>query len=151
MYPKQQDTFAPEIVGSEVRYNAWGNKLSDITDDQLAMFPYLTKNPRNNVTDFFNTGQTYNNSISLNGGTEHSSTYFSYGNTVQKGLMDKNKFVRHNLLFKQSYNLLNDKLKLDLSLNYITQKTINRPVIGKAKGALPGLYLTPNAIDLRIF
>ncbi len=151
VYPKQQDTFAPEIVGSEVRYNAWGNKLSDITDDQLAMFPYLTKNPRNNVTDFFNTGQTYNNSISLNGGTEHSSTYFSYGNTVQKGLMDKNKFVRHNLLFKQSYNLLNDKLKLDLSLNYITQKTINRPVIGKAKGALPGLYLTPNAIDLRYF
>lgn len=151
VYPKQQETFAPEIVGSEVRYNAWGNKLSDITDDQLAMFPYLTRNPRNNVTDFFNTGQTYNNSISLNGGTEHSSTYFSYGNTVQKGLMDKNKFVRHNLLFKQSYNLLNDKLKLDLSLNYVTQKTINRPVIGKAKGSLPGLYLTPNAIDLRYF
>lgn len=151
IYPKQQETFAPEIVGSEVRYNAWGNKLSDITDDQLAMFPYLTRNPRNNVTDFFNTGQTYNNSISLNGGTEHSSTYFSYGNTVQKGLMDKNKFVRHNLLFKQSYNLLNDKLKLDFSLNYVTQKTINRPVIGKAKGSLPGLYLTPNAIDLRYF
>lgn len=151
VYPKQQETFAPEIVGSEVRYNAWGNKLSDITDDQLAMFPYLTRNPRNNVTDFFNTGQTYNNSVSLNGGTEHSSTYFSYGNTVQKGLMDKNKFVRHNLLFKQSYNLLNDKLKLDFSLNYVTQKTKNRPVIGKAKGSLPGLYLTPNAIDLRYF
>lgn len=151
VYPEQQKTFAPEIVGSEVRYNAWGNKISDITDDQLALFPYLTRSPRNNVTDFFNTGQTYNNSISLNGGTEHSSTYFSYGNTVQKGLIDKNKFVRHNLLFKQSYNLFNDKLKLDLSLNYVTQKTINRPVIGKAKSSLPGLYLTPNAIDLRYF
>ena len=65
--------------------------------------------------------------------------------------MDKNKFVRHNLLFKQSYNLFNDKLKLDLSLNYVTQKTINRPVIGKAKGSLPGLYLTPSAVDLRYF
>ena len=151
VYPEQQKTFAPEIVGGEVRYNAWGNKISDITDDQLAMFPYLTKNPRNNVTDFFKTGQTYNNSISLNGGTEYSSTYFSYGNTTQKGLMDKNKFVRHNLFFKQSYNLFNDKLKLDLSLNYVTQKTINRPVIGKAKGSLPGLYLTPSAVDLRYF
>lgn len=39
-----------------MRYNAWGNKISDITDDQLAMFPYLTKNPRNNVTDFFKNG-----------------------------------------------------------------------------------------------
>lgn len=151
VYPEQQKVFAPEIVGSEVRYNAWGSNISDITDDQLAMFPYLTKNPGNNITDFFKTGQTYNNSISLNGGTEHSSTYFSYGNTVQKGLMDKNKFVRHNLLFKQSYNLFNEKLKLDLSLNYVTQKTNNRPVIGKAKGALPGLYLTPAAIDLRYF
>lgn len=151
VYPQQQTTFAPEIVGSEVRYNAWGGKISDITDDQLAMFPYLTRTPGNNVTDFFKTGQTYNNSISLNGGTEHSSTYFSYGNTVQKGLMDKNKFVRHNLLFKQSYNLFNDKLKLDMSLNYVTQKTTNRPVIGKAKGSLPGLYLTPAAVDLRYF
>lgn len=45
VYPEQQKTFAPEIVGGEVRYNAWGNKISDITDDQLAMFPYLTKIP----------------------------------------------------------------------------------------------------------
>ena len=151
VYPKQQTIFAPEIVGSDVRYNGWGNKIADITDDQIAQFPYLTRDPRNNVTDFFNVGQTYNNSVSLTSGTEHSSLYFSYGNTTQKGMMDKNKFVRHNLLFKESFSLFNDKLKLDFSLNFITQKTKNRPVIGKAKGALVGLYLTPAAVDLRYF
>lgn len=151
MYSQQQKTFAPEIVGSEVKFNGWGNPVSDLTDDQLAQFPYLTRNPRNNVTDFFKTGQTYNNSVALSGGTEHSSTYFSYGNTVQKGLIDKNKFVRHNLLFKQSYNLFNNKLKIDFSLNYITQKVNNTPVIGIAKGTLTGLYATPRAVDLRYF
>ena len=40
---------------------------------------------------------------------------------------------------------------MDFSLNYVTQKTDNRPVIGKSKGSLPGLYLTPSAVDLRYF
>lgn len=150
-YPKQQRIFAPEIVGAEVKYNAWGNKIADLTDDQLAQFPYLTRDPRNNVTDFFKTGQTYNNSVSLTSGTENSSLYFSYGNTFQKGMMDKNKFCRHNLMFKESFSLFDNKLKLDLSLNYVTQRTDNRPVIGKAKGALVGLYLTPAAVDMRYF
>ncbi len=151
VYPKQQTTFAPVIKGTTIEYNGWGDPTANLTDDQLAMFPYLTRNPRNNVTDFYKTGQTYNNSIALNGGTEHSSTYFSYGNTIQKGLMDNNKFARHNLLFKESYNMFNGKLKLDFSLNYVTQKTDNRPIIGKSKGSLPGLYLTPSAVDLRYF
>lgn len=151
MYPQQQKIFAPVIKGTTVDYNGWGDPVADLTDDQLAMFPYLTRNPVNNVTHFFKTGQTYNNSVALNGGTEHSNTYFSYGNTTQKGLMDNNTFMRHNLLFKESYKLLNGKLQLDFSLNYVTQKTDNRPVIGKSKGSLPGLYLTPRAVDLRYF
>ncbi|MEG1839077.1 MAG: SusC/RagA family TonB-linked outer membrane protein, partial [Bacteroidaceae bacterium] len=151
MYPKQQKEFAPRIDGSTINYDGWGGRIADLTDDELATYPYLTRNPRNNITDYFKTGQTYNNSVSLSGGTEHSSTYFSYGNTVQKGMMDKNKFVRHNLLFKESYNVFNNRLKLDLSLNYITQKTNNRPIIGLTKSGLPGLYCTPSAVDLRYF
>lgn len=151
MYPQQQTEFAPEFTGGSFKYNAWGKRISELSDDELAMHPYLTRNPGNNVTDFYETGQTYNNSVSLNSGTENSTTYFSYGNTVQKGLIENNKFVRHNLLFKESYNLFNKRLKLDFSLNYITQRTKNRPVIGLAKGALPGLYRTPAAVDLRYF
>lgn len=151
MYPKQQKEFAPNIEGNVINYDGWGKRIADLTDDDLAMFPYLTRNPRNNITDYFKTGQTYNNSVAISGGTEHSSTYFSYGNTVQKGLMDKNKFTRHNLLFKQNYSLFDSRLKLDFSLNYITQKTKNRPIIGKTKSALPGLYSTPSAVDLRYF
>lgn len=151
LYPKQQIIYGPEISGNTIEYNGWGGLISDITDEQLAMFPYLTRNPRNNITDFFRTGQTYNNSVSLSGGTEHSTSYLSYANTIQKGLIENNDFVRHNLMLKESFSLFNKKLKIDMSLNYVTQRAENRPVIGKAKGVLPGLYRTPAAVDLRYF
>jgi TonB-linked SusC/RagA family outer membrane protein len=151
VYPRQQTEFGMPINGTAIDYNAWGERIADMTDDQLAMFPYLTSNPRNNVTDFFNTGQTYNNSIAISGGTEFVNTYFSYGNTIQKGLIDKNTFERHNFLVKESFSLFDRRLKLDFSLNYVNQTTNNRPVIGKAKGVLPGLYRTPAAVDLRYF
>ena len=151
VYPKVQKTFAPEISGTDISYNGWGGRVSDITDDQLATFPYLTRNPRDNMSDFFTTGQTYNNSVSLSGGTENSSSYFSYGNTAQKGLIENNKFVRHNLLFKESFLMFNKKLKIDVSANYITQTVKNRPVIGKGFSSLVGLYRTPSAVDLRYY
>lgn len=150
-YPKQQNIFAPEIIGTNIAYNAWGNKISKLSDDDMALFPFLTRHPRNNVTDFFSTGQTYNNSIAISGGTSKMSTYFSYANTLQKGLIANNKFNRHNFTFKQSYHALENKLQINLSVNYITQKTTNSPIIGKAKGVLPGLYRTPSAVDLRYF
>lgn len=151
MYPRHQTEYAPEIVGANIEYNAWGKKISELTSQELALFPYLTKTPRDNVADFFGVGQTYNNSIALSGGTENSRSYFSYANTTQKGLIDNNRFNRHNFLLKETYLLFDQKLKLDLSLNYVTQKTTNRPIIGKAKGVLPGLYRTPSSVDLRYF
>lgn len=150
-YPKQQTVFAPEIMGSSIEYNAWGNKIADLTDDQLALYPFITRSPRDNVKDFFGIGQTYNNSISISGGSSKMSTYFSYANTTQQGLISNNKFYRHNFSFKQSYHALDDKLQIDLSINYISQKTSNSPIIGKAKGVMPGLYRTPLAVDMRYF
>lgn len=151
LYPKQQTVYGPEFTGNTIEYNGWGNPISELTDEQLSKYPYLTKNPGNNVTDFFRTGQTYNNSISLSGGTEHTTSYLSYANTIQKGLIENNDFIRHNLLLKESFSLFDKKLKIDMSLNYVTQRAENRPVIGKAKGVLPGLYRTPAAVDLKYF
>lgn len=151
VYPKQQTIFAPEIDGTGVKYNGWGKPISELTDAELALYPYLTKNPRDNVKDFFRTGQTYTNSIALSGGTEHTTSYLSYANTIQKGLIENNDFIRHNLLLKESFAMWNKKVTVDMSLNYVSQKAENRPIIGKAKGVLPGLYRTPAAVDLRYF
>lgn len=147
----KQTVFGTEMSDKGPLLNGWGAPASQYTNEQLAQYPYLTRTPQNQINDFFKVGQTYNNSISLSGGTEHTTSYFSYGNTVQKGLLERNRFVRHNVMFKETFNAFNNKLKIDLSLNYITQKTENRPVIGKVFNPLTGLYRMPTAVDLRYF
>lgn len=146
LYPELQKTYGISGQG----YDAWGKRVADMTADDLAAAPYLTMTPRNTVKDFFNIGFSQNTSVTLSGGTAKAQSYFSYANTYQTGIMPTNKFSRHNVMFKQNYNLF-ERVNLDMSLNYIHQETNNRPVIGKSLGPLAALYRTPANVDLRYF
>lgn len=153
MLPEFQTTYGGQINGyNGISYDGWGGKLSDITADELSRYPYLTTDESLNKLDgFFGTGMTFNNSVSLSGGTEKMRTYFSYANTTQRGILEENKFQRHNLMFKQNFNLFNNKLHLDFSLNYINQRLNNRPTVGKTYSSIFGLYRTPANVDMRYF
>lgn len=153
LLPEFQTKYGGTINGySGVTYDGWGPALSTITDEELSRYPYLTRDESLNKLDgFFGTGMTFNNSVALSGGTEKMRTYFSYANTTQRGIMENNKFQRHNMMFKQNYNLFNNKLHLDFSLNYINQRLNNRPSVGKTFSSLFGLYRTPANIDMRYF
>lgn len=144
-YPELQTTY-----GIGAGYDGWGKRVSDMTDDELAATPYLTRTPRNTIKEFFNTGLTQNTSATISGGTEKQQTYFSYANTYQTGIMPKNTFSRHNVMLKQSYNLFT-RLNLDLSLNYVHQNTLNRPIIGRSMSPMAALYRTPANVDMRYF
>ncbi len=145
LYPKLQNRY-----GISQAYDGWGKAVSEMTADELASEPYYTKSPRNTIKDFFDIGLTQNTSFTLSGGTAKQQTYFSYANTYQTGIMPKNEFMRHNVMFKQSYKLW-EKLNLNLSLNYIHQKTKDRPVTGRMISPLYALYRTPANVDLRYF
>lgn len=153
MLPELQTTYGGTINGyNSVNYDGWGPALSSITDEQLSRFPYLTRDSGyDKLKDFYGTGMTFTNSVALSGGTEKMSTYFSYANTTQRGVFEQNKFKRHNLMFKQTFNLFNDKLHLDFSFNYINQRLNNRPPVGKTFSAVFGMYRTPANIDMRYF
>ncbi|MDO4692025.1 MAG: SusC/RagA family TonB-linked outer membrane protein [Porphyromonadaceae bacterium] len=144
-YPELQKTY-----GLGAGYDGWGKRISELTDDELAATPYLTRTPRNTIKDFFNLGFTQNTAATISGGTEKQQTYFSYANTYQTGIMPKNKFMRHNIMFKQSYKLF-ERLDLDLSMNYIHQNTLNRPIIGRSMSPMAALYRTPASVDMRYF
>ncbi|MBI9063064.1 MAG: SusC/RagA family TonB-linked outer membrane protein [Marinilabiliaceae bacterium] len=150
--PELQKEYGGNISnGYKMNFDGWGKKISEFTDEEINRLPYATRNTRDNIKDFFVLGLTCNNSVSINAGTEFNKSYFSYGNTYQQGLTPNNKFNRHNILFKQSFAILNKKLKLDLSINYIHQKTENTPSIGKGLNPLYGLYRTPANVDMRYF
>jgi TonB-linked SusC/RagA family outer membrane protein len=128
--PDLQSRYGAIKTGDQLDYKSWGEKITDAPG-------------AHRVDDFFNTGASYINSISMNGGTKHSQSYLSYANTTSNGIMPGNTFQRHNMTVRQSFNLLEDKLTIDASINYINQKGKNRPHGGTYFNPLTGLYTFP--------
>lgn len=130
---------------------SWGGKISEMDNAYLnpdnAYGYHLTKTPYD-IKDFYQLGTNFNNSVSLSGGTKNVQTYFSYGNTTANGIVETNKFSRHNLALRENFSFFEDRLKIDISANYINQKTKNRPSGGTFFNPIYNLYTAPRNVDL---
>ena len=153
--PKIQNVYGATVdpTAETLSVDSWGKKLSDLTADELNYSGAKLRNTASNddVNDFFRTGATFNNSISVSGGTETVRTYFSYANSYSDGMMRNNNYKRNTLSFRQSYSLFNKKLNVDLSLNYVQAKTKNRPGEGTVMNPLYDLYRMPRNVDLNYY
>ena len=151
MYPRQQKWYGITNTGGldHSAWSAWGPRLGTRSEADLQANPWLSNSYRNAVDDFFQTGVTLNNGITLSGGTELSRTYFSYNNTFQEGIVPGNKFTRNNVMLKESFSLFDKKVNISASLNWIHQRTDNAPVVGKALSSIFALYRTPADVDMR--
>lgn len=154
--PELQNIYGAQVQGNSengwyVPSQSWGDKLGGLTADQLANpnnpNVHLSNTPYD-ISDFYQLGTNFNNSVSLSGGTKTVQTYFSYGNTTANGIVETNKFTRHNLSFRQNYSFFDDKLKIDISANYINQKTKNRPTGGTYFNPIYQLYMAPRNLDM---
>lgn len=102
-----------------------------------------------NLGDFFSTGVTTINSLTLSTGNQKAQTYFSYSNTYGKGIIDNNKLNKHNITFRETGKFFNDKLTLDGNVNFIHQSMKNRPTSGGLYlNPLVGLYTFPRGTDM---
>ena len=153
--PKIQNVYGATVdpTAETLSVDSWGKKLSDLTADELNYSGAKLRNTASNddVNDFFRTGATFNNSISVSGGTETVRTYFSYANSYSDGMMRNNNYKRNTLSFRQSYSLFNKKLNVNLSLNYVQAKTKNRPGGGTVMNPLYDLYRMPRNVDLNYY
>lgn len=79
----------------------WGN----VVDNSQLIKPYSAL--ENNVKDFFVTGVSYNNHISVNGGNETSSYYASYSNTTTDGIFptDVDTYKRNTIALRASHEV----------------------------------------------
>ena len=96
---------------------------------------------KNYIKDFFQTGSTFTNSVSIHGGTDKTTVYFSYANTSAKGIVPTNTYDKNNFSFNQSTKLLNDKLTVSSNVMISDEKSKNRPGAGYYNNPLTGLYL----------
>lgn len=90
----------------------------------------------NYAKDFFQTGVTTINSLSLSAGSEMMQTYFSYANTYGKGIIENGSMNKHNFNFRETANFFDNKLKVDANVNLMFQSVKNRPTTG-------GFYMNP--------
>ncbi|MGN6437113.1 MAG: SusC/RagA family TonB-linked outer membrane protein [Agriterribacter sp.] len=103
------------------------------------------------IEDFFQTGVNATNSVSVSGGTDKTTVYFSYANTYAKGVMPTNTYNRNNVSFNQSTKLLNDKLTISSTVLLASELSRNRPGAGYYNNPLTGLYLFARERDFNSY
>lgn len=99
------------------------------------------------MEDFFQTGNNVINSLSISGGNDKTTAYFSYSNTSATGITPKNTYSRNNISLKQSTKLLNDKLTVSSGVILSIEKSENRLPAGYYLNPLTGLYFFPREKD----
>lgn len=149
IYPNFQNEYGQGNAGifQENAENSWGPKMTgQQVEDWTGKTQSLTPQA-NNYKDFFRTGSELINSAAVSSGNEKSQTYFSYTNTLSKGIIPGNDYKRNNLNLRQTVKLTS-KLTLDLKANYIVENIINRPLSGAANRIMSTLYAMPRSLRL---
>jgi TonB-linked SusC/RagA family outer membrane protein len=126
-----QNVYAQGSNGNYLRdaEAAWGPKMEgqvvrtwSIAEDSLSTYA-LTPHP-DNYDNYFSTGKTFTNGVTMGGGNDKVQSYFSYNNIYGNGIVDNNKFNRHNFNFRVGMNLT-DRLTFDAKITYLWQKATN--------------------------
>jgi len=99
------------------------------------------------MKDFFNTGTNLINGVTVSGGNNKTTAYFSYANTTANGVVPNNKYGKNNVSFKQSTKLFDDKLTLSSNVMLSSERIENRNVAGYYENPLTGLYNFPRERD----
>jgi TonB-linked SusC/RagA family outer membrane protein len=113
-------SFGPKI--SDMRFNGSTTYPRDLNGKLvLATDPTATSKvgmAYNNIDNFFHTGLTVNNDLSLSGGNKDASYYMSIGNQEQKGVIPNNTFRKTSVRISGE-SKLGSKVKISGSANYI--------------------------------
>ena len=103
------------------------------------------------VEDFFNTGANYINSVSVSGGNNKTTAYFSYYNSTSDGIMPTFKYQKNNVTFKGSTKLFDDKMTITSNIILADEKTHNRGPSGYYLNPLVALYTFPRERNFNDF
>lgn len=128
--PEFQNTYG-SAAGS---FFSWGDKLSTPS----------SYNPK----DFFQTGLNVTNSVTVSTGNEKNQTYFSAANVTAKGIITNNELDRLNFSFRNTAQLLDNKLSWDVNAMYINTQEQNMFTQGQYFNPLIPIYLFPVSDDI---
>ncbi len=126
--------------GSNYDYDKNGRIVVGNTTGNLKKFqPY-------DVFDFFRTGITFENSVSVSGGGEKTTFRASYGDFREEGVVPKNEFNRKTLNFSGSAKVT-DRFNVTLSSTYTRSDSYRIQQGSNTSGIMLGLLRTPASFD----
>ena len=124
---------------------SWGPKMNnqaviDWTGKAQGMVPQP-----NNISDFFQIGTSFNNSVGIKGGSEKVQSYFSFTNNQVSGIVPGNTLDRNTINLRISANL-SKKFSTDAKVTYVNQMLNNKLRSGEESSEVMNLYKTPRSI-----
>lgn len=131
-----------QIVGADgsITYNpesslSWGERITS----EVKTY--------NHLDEFYKTGFSYNNNISISGGTEKSRTFMSIGNLENKGVIPTTSYKKTS--FRLSNNTkINEKLNVGATANYIVTDIKSTRQGSATGGSYNSLLAYPANVDI---
>jgi TonB-linked SusC/RagA family outer membrane protein len=142
---------------------SWGPKISDLRYDGATDYPRdlngrlvlatdpsaksnLAANAYDNPGNFFQTGLTFNNNVSLSGGNSDSNFFISLGNNSAQGIIPRNTFGKTSAKIIGETKL-GSKLKVSASANYIRSGGERVQQGSNTSGVMLGLFRCTPTFD----
>lgn len=125
---------------------SWGPKYANFNEPIRTWYDEMGeyKAQPDNMKEYFETGYTTTNSISLDGGNEKSTFRLSYTRLDNKGIKPNSSYRRHTLSFRGTLNLT-EKIMADAKVQYVRNDAENREGVGDARtGARNFLWMPRN-------
>ena len=137
--PKLQTKYAQGAGGvyTQASSNSWGPEISTLPG----------KTAHDVYKDYFKTGYTYNNNVSVSGGNENSSLRLSAGNTNQTGIVPNSSFKRSNIRVTDDTKIT-DKITAGGTVNYTNSSAVRIQNGSNLAGTMLTLTRTPAEFDL---
>lgn len=140
---------------------SWGPKISELSwdgnssykwDKNGAIVPNSSSTaskpvtPYDNLGTFFQTGYSFNNSLSVSGGGEKATFRFSYSNHDETGIIPNNTYKRNSFFLSSQFKAI-ENLTLDVSANYTRSDYVRVQQGSNTSGIMLGLLRTPPTFD----
>lgn len=126
MTPEFQNSYS----NRKGEFDSWGNKME-------------TPASYDPKKDFFQAGMTFINSLTLTMGNKVNQTFASVSSANSDGIIPNNSYDRLNLTIRNTSNILNDKIQIDLGASYVHQSDMNMVSQGLYNNPLVAAYLFP--------
>jgi TonB-linked SusC/RagA family outer membrane protein len=125
---------------------SWGEKLDGVSTIQFDgnSYAYSSVRANENMHNFYRTGPTFTNTVSVMSGTDKGTFRLSASS------MDNQSILRNSGVKRKTFNLtadqrLYDKLKVSVLANYIDEQSQNRPFLSDGPmNANNGIFLATN-------